>query len=38
MKACWGVAILLHTFLTLTLDGDELSASRFGQLTKAVKV
>jgi hypothetical protein len=36
MKACLGVAVQIHTFLTLAVDGDELSASRSFQLTKAV--
>jgi hypothetical protein len=28
MKACWGVEVQLHAFLTLALDGDEWSASQ----------
>jgi hypothetical protein len=28
MKSHWGVEVLIHTFLTLALDGGEWSASR----------
>jgi hypothetical protein len=33
----WGVEIQLHTFLTLALQGDELSTSGPGRLTPGEK-
>jgi hypothetical protein len=38
MKTFWGVEVYLHTFLTLTLDGGEWSASRPGGFTSTERV
>jgi hypothetical protein len=38
MKACCGVEVYLHSFLTSALDGGEWSASRFSRSTARERV